>query len=74
MKDEELHHSFSVCAVVSGRGGEGDGVWEHAAAGGDALAAVPPPRPHLRSALWTAQRDRAETGRLVSGWEEEQFD
>ena len=55
--------------MVSGRGGERDGVWERAAAGGDALAALPAPGPHLRGALRAAQGDRATVGGMVSGRE-----
>ena len=52
--------------MVSGRGGERDWVGEHSVAGGDALAAVSAPRPHLRGALWAAQGDRTTNGELVS--------
>ena len=54
--------------MVSGRGCERDGVGEQrAAAGGDALAALPAPGPHLRGALRAAQGDRATVGGMVSG-------
>ena len=56
-------------AVVSGRGGERDGVREHSVAGGDAVATVSAPRPHLRGALRAAQGDRTTDGGLVSGIE-----
>ena len=53
--------------MVSGRGCERDGVGEQrAAAGGDALAALPAPGPHLRGALRAAQGDRATVGGMVS--------
>ena len=69
LKEQALRAPFSS-AVVSGRGCERDGVGEQrAAAGGDALAALPAPGPHLRGALRAAQGDRATVGGMVSGRE-----
>ena len=71
VKRNELNEALRATssAVVSGRGGERDGVGERAAAGGDALAALPAPGPHLRGALRAAQGDRATVGGMVSGME-----
>ena len=65
---------MSKCAiifytVVSGRGGQRDGVGEQSASGRDALSSLPAPGPHLRGSLRAAQGDRATDGGLVSRME-----